>query len=101
MFVVANRVPVAEEWKAEFEERFAKRAGEIESQEGFVRMQILRPVSDGAPYSVLTTWETEEAFKNWIGSPDFMLAHQNPMPKEAFSGKPSMEQHLVVISAEK
>ena len=42
MFVVANRVPVAEEFGAEFEERFAKRAGEIESQEGFVRMQILR-----------------------------------------------------------
>lgn len=101
MFVVANRVPVAKEFGAEFEERFAKRAGEIENQEGFIRMQILRPVSEGAPYSVLTTWESEEAFKNWVGSEDFRIAHQNPMPKESFSGKPSMEQHLVVISAEK
>ncbi|MBV1915713.1 MAG: antibiotic biosynthesis monooxygenase [Pseudomonadales bacterium] len=101
MFIVANRIPVAEDWTEEFERKFAKRAGEIETQPGFVRMQILRPVSEGTSYSVLTTWESEEAFKTWMGSPDFRIAHQDPMPREAFSGRPHMEQHLVVISAEK
>ena len=98
MYIVANRVPVANDWAEEFEDRFRKRAGEIETQAGFVSMQILKPVSDGAPFVVLTTWEYEQVFQAWIKSEDFKLAHQNPMPKEAFSGKPIMERHEVVIS---
>ena len=99
MFIVANRIPVASDWENEFEERFRKRAGEIESQPGFVQMQILKPLSEDAPYIVQTTWKNEAAFQNWIKSEDFKVAHQNPMPKEAFTGKPSMERHEVVISS--
>jgi heme-degrading monooxygenase HmoA len=100
MFIVANRVPVAEGWEETFEERFRQRAGQIDEQEGFVRMQILRPQSDGAPYVVLTTWQDRASFESWVGSEDFKLAHANPMPKEAFDGASKMEMHEVVIDAE-
>ncbi|MCB1614901.1 MAG: antibiotic biosynthesis monooxygenase [Pseudomonadales bacterium] len=99
MFVVANRVPVLPDWAEAFETRFRKRAGEIEKQPGFVRMQILKPCAEGLPYVVLTTWQDEAAFNAWIKSEDFALAHQNPMPKEAFAGKPVMERHEVVIAS--
>lgn len=99
MFVVANRVPVAPGWEEEFEQRFYKRAGQIDKQTGFIRMQVLKPVSEGAPYIVLTTWESREAFEAWVGSDDFKLAHSNPMPKDAFSGEGGFEQHEVIISA--
>lgn len=99
MFVVANRVPVAPEWAEAFEERFRNRAGQIEQQPGFVRMQVLRPVGEGAPYVVLTVWESEAAFRGWIGSEDFKRAHANPLPKEAFSGEGAIEQHEVIIAA--
>jgi len=98
MFIVANRIPVAQEWQGEFENRFQKRAGEIDKQPGFVSMQILKPVSEDAPYVVFTTWQDENAFNEWIKSEDFKIAHQNPLPREAFTGKPVMEKHQVVIS---
>jgi heme-degrading monooxygenase HmoA len=101
MYIVANRVPVAPGWEEKFEERFRQRAGQVEKQPGFVRMQILRPVSDDSPYVVLTTWETEAAFQAWVGSDDFKQAHQNPLPKEAFNGEGRLEQHEVIIAAEK
>ncbi len=100
MYVVANRVFVATDWQAEFEARFQKRAGEIDKQTGFVRLEIMRPVSDDTPYVVLTTWEDEAAFKNWVNSEDFRNAHKNPMPKEAFSGEGRLEQYEVIIQAQ-
>lgn len=99
MFIVANRIPIAQDWQKEFENRFRKRAGEIHSQPGFVSIQILKPVSEGVPYIVLTTWQNENVFQDWIKSEDFKIAHQNPLPKEAFTGKPVMEKHQVVISS--
>jgi len=98
MFIVANRIPVAANWHNEFENRFRKRAGEINKQAGFVSMKILKPVADDSPYIVETTWQDESAFNSWVGSDDFKQAHQNPLPKEAFTGKPSMEKHRVVIA---
>ena len=99
MHIVTNRVFVNSDWQDEFEQRFQSRAGKIEQQPGFCRMQILRPLSADTPYIVYTEWENEQAFKNWVGSEDFKAAHQNPMPEEAFSQKGALEQHSVIISA--
>ena len=100
-YIVANRIPVASGFETMFEERFQNRAGLIDKQAGFVRMQVLRPKESGAPYIVLTTWENEDAFRNWVGSEDFKVAHQNPMPEEAFDGEGKLEQHEVIIHAGK
>ncbi|MDH5218458.1 MAG: antibiotic biosynthesis monooxygenase [Gammaproteobacteria bacterium] len=100
MYVVTNRVPVAEGFEEMFEERFRKRAGQVEKQNGFVRMHILKPKSDDAPYVVMTYWQDEKAFLNWVDSEDFKLAHQNPMPKEAFKGGGGIEQFEVIISTD-
>lgn len=99
MYIVTNRVPVAPGWEEEFENRFRNRAGQIEQQTGFVRMEILKPRSADTPYVVLTAWADEAAFQAWVGSEDFRAAHANPMPKEAFQGQGGMEQFEVVISA--
>ena len=98
MYIVANRIPVAVDWQDEFENRFRQRVGQIDLQAGFGSMQILKPVSEGAPYVVFTTWQDEAAFEAWIHSEDFKLSHQNPLPKEAFTGRPMIEKHQVVIS---
>lgn len=99
-YIVANRVPVASGYEAMFEERFKNRAGQIEKQAGFVRMQVLKPKSEDTPFVVLTTWKNEQAFQDWVNSEDFKIAHQNPMPKEAFEGAGKLEQHEVIIQAE-
>ena len=98
-YVVANRVPVNPEWTEQFEERFRNRVGQIDQQPGFVSMQILRPSDEDSPYVVLTTWKDQAAFEAWVGSPDFRLAHQNPLPKEAYGEGGRLERHEVVIEA--
>tara|TARA_B110000971_G_scaffold208774_1_gene234201 strand:+ start:3424 stop:3732 length:309 start_codon:yes stop_codon:yes gene_type:complete len=100
MHIVSNRVYVKPESADEFEQRFIVRAGEIEKQTGFLRMQVLRPESEATPYIVLTEWQDEAAFRNWVGSEDFKLAHKNPMPKEAFSQTGTLEQHKLVVTTE-
>jgi heme-degrading monooxygenase HmoA len=100
MFIVANRVPVASGFEETFEQRFRQRAGQIDKQPGFKRMQILKPESDDTPYVVLTTWQDKASFDAWVGSADFKLAHSNPMPKEAFDGEGKLEMHNVIIDAE-
>jgi len=92
--VVANRVFVKLEFNQEFEQRFKDRAGQIDKQPGFIRMDVLKPQSDKTPYVILTYWQDEPAFKNWVGSDDFKIAHQNPMSKEAFIETTSKTKHL-------
>jgi heme oxygenase (mycobilin-producing) len=73
MYIVANRVPVAAAWREPFEERFRTRAGQIEKQPGFGRLQVLRPADAASPSVVLTTWQEKAPFEAWVGSEDFRL----------------------------
>ena len=98
-YVVANRVFVKQQYTREFEQRFKNRAGQINQQPGFVLMEVLKPHSEETPYVVLTHWQSEQAFQNWVGSEDFKLAHQNPMNKDAFLEGGGIEQYEVVISS--
>ena len=68
MLIVANRVPVASGWEETFEERFRKRAGQIDKHPGFVSMQILKPETEDTPYVVLTTWQDKAAFDAYVAS---------------------------------
>jgi heme-degrading monooxygenase HmoA len=99
MFCVINRVPIAPEWWTAFEERFRNRAGQVEHQDGFVRMEILRPQDEGTPYLVQTLWRDRAAFEAWLGSEDFKAAHANPLPEEAYAGEGRIESFEVIISA--
>jgi heme-degrading monooxygenase HmoA len=98
-YVVANRVFVKQQYIQEFEQRFRNRAGQINQQPGFVLMEVLKPQSEKTPYVVLTHWESEQAFQNWVGSEDFKLAHQNPMGKDAFFEGGGIEQYEIIISS--
>ena len=98
-YVVANRVFVKQQYIQEFEQRFRNRSGQINQQPGFVLMEVLKPQSEKTPYVVLTHWESEQAFQNWVGSEDFKLAHQNSMRKDAFFDGGGIEQYEVIISS--
>ena len=100
MYIVTNRVPVAEGFETLFEERFRNRAGQIDRQPGFVRMQVLKPDMPDTPYLVQTTWADKSAFEAWVGSEDFRIAHSNPMPRDAFAGEGRIEMFEVLITAE-
>ena len=73
--VKINAINVAEGRGAELEERFAKRAAEVESMPGFEGFELLRPTGGETRYFVYTRWESEEAFRGWVESPAFTRGH--------------------------
>jgi len=58
MITVANRIYVKREYGEAFEARFRERAGLVDKMRGFVSNQVLRPVNEGDPYVVFTTWQS-------------------------------------------
>ena len=111
MFIVTNRIPVAPGHETEFEDRFRNRAGLIDGSPGFIRNQVMRPVSrrwnfrtgeweaitEQGYYLVQTCWESEQAFWDWTQSESFREAHRNRPPAEMFAGPNVLEIHEVVF----
>src|SRR5579864_8604292 len=86
-FVVINAVTVGGEGAADFEERFAKRAGTVTQASGFEAFELLRPIGDRR-YLVYTRWATNDDFVAWMKSAQFSDAHarhakRGPMDAES------------------
>lgn len=73
--VKINAITVPRERFAEFERRFANRAGKVADAEGFEAFELLRPNDDRELCLVITRWASEEAFQGWVRSPDFAAGH--------------------------
>ncbi|HIF62928.1 MAG TPA: antibiotic biosynthesis monooxygenase [Deltaproteobacteria bacterium] len=114
MIVVTNRIAVASGYEEEFEDRFRKRAGLIDSEPGFINNRVERPVlkrfdhasggwtetSEQQYYLVQTTWRNEEDFWNWTRSASFREAHSNRPPKEMFAAPNVLEIHEIVLDTD-
>jgi len=115
MFVVTNRIPVAEGYEADFEDRFRHRAHLIDQSPGFIKNLVMRPIQrrfnhqtgeweekeEQGFYLVQTYWESEQAFWDWTKSESFRIAHSNRPPAEMFAGANVLEIHEVVLNTEK
>ena len=115
MFVVTNRIPVAQGHEIDFEDRFKRRAHLVDRAPGFVRNEVHRPrpmrfdhtsggfVDDPSVpgfYEVKTWWRTIEDFAAWTRSPAFAEAHADRAPKEMFSGPSQLVVHEVLLSTD-
>jgi heme oxygenase (mycobilin-producing) len=78
------------------EERFAKRAAEVEQMPGFLGFELLRPTAGETRYFVYTRWESEEQFRAWVESPSFTRGHAQAA---AASGGP-VATHSQLLSFE-
>jgi len=98
MITVANRIYVKPEYAEAFEQRFRERAGLVDKMPGFISNQVRRPVNDGDPYVVFTTWNSRQDFMDWIKSDAFVKGHaqSGTLPREAFSGPNVLELHEVI-----
>jgi heme-degrading monooxygenase HmoA len=98
MITVANRIYVRPEYADAFEARFRERAGLVDGMPGFVSNMVLRPVTEGEPYVVFTTWESRADFLNWVRSDAFAKGHaqSGTLPRDAFAGPNVLELHEVV-----
>ena len=75
-FVAVNFIACRDDYRPRFEELFATRAHAIDGMPGFVKMQVLKPASEGEPYLVVSEWKDETAFHAWTGSPEFLEGHR-------------------------
>jgi heme oxygenase (mycobilin-producing) len=73
--VKINAITVPRERFAEFEQRFATRAGKVEGAAGFEGFELLRPNDDREVCLVVTRWRSEEDFRAWLESSDFAAGH--------------------------
>jgi heme oxygenase (mycobilin-producing) len=73
--VKINAITVPRERFAEFEQRFASRAGRVEEADGFEGFELLRPNDERNVCLVLTRWRSEEDFQTWMASRDFAAGH--------------------------
>lgn len=96
MIVVQNRIPVAEGQEEAFLDRFRTRKGLVDSQPGFIRNLVLRPVK-GEHFIVLTFWETIGDFRAWTESDAFREAHSRVTPQAMFRGHSELEIHEVAL----
>ncbi|MEV0409729.1 antibiotic biosynthesis monooxygenase [Streptomyces sp. NPDC050448] len=73
--VKINALTVPAEQREVLEQRFASRAGAVESSDGFEWFELLRPVEGTDQYLVYTRWRSEEDFQAWMEGP-MKAAHQ-------------------------
>lgn len=88
-FAVFNNIPVTEEGKERFEERFQNRARKIEDEPGFKAIRVLRPLNSDT-YVILTLWEDEQSFKNWQQSNAYGSAHAKRGTDEGIDKVPNI-----------
>lgn len=74
-FAVLNNIPVSEDGRTAFEERFLDRARRVEDMPGFSGIRVLRPLQ-GDTYVILTVWQDEDSFKEWQNSESYNHAHK-------------------------
>ena len=87
--VKINAIEVPAAAAAEMEKRFADRAGTVENAPGFLGFQLLRPVKGESRYFVVTQWESDEAFDNWVTN--HSAAAHSGYGKPVSTGSASME----------
>lgn len=74
-FVAINVLSVPPAMRDTLEERFARRAGEVDKMEGFEAFELLRPIEGQDAYLVYTRWDSEASFKAWTASDAFSKGH--------------------------
>ncbi|WP_130292906.1 antibiotic biosynthesis monooxygenase family protein [Pseudonocardia sediminis] len=92
--VKINAIEVPEGQGPELERRFAHRLGAVDGQPGFLGFQMLRPVSGDERYFIVTQWESDEAFHNWMKG-DGVAAHSGERARPVGSGSSVLEFEVV------
>ena len=79
--VKINVLTVPPERREALEQRFANRAGAVESADGFEWFELLRPVEGTDSYLVYTRWRSEDDFQAWMASQAFEQGHAQARPE--------------------
>jgi heme-degrading monooxygenase HmoA len=85
-----NAITVPAERAEECERRFAARAGEVGTMDGFEAFELLRLSDDRAAYLVYTRWASQEAFDAWVNGQAFQRGHKPHNPEGPVSSESAL-----------
>jgi heme-degrading monooxygenase HmoA len=74
-YVAINVLTVPEGRGEVLEQRFAGRAGTVDSAPGFEHFELLRPVEGTDTYLVYTRWSSKADYEAWTSSRSFEAGH--------------------------
>jgi heme oxygenase (mycobilin-producing) len=99
-FAVLKHVPVSDEERTLFEERFKNRAGLSEDESGFVGLRVLRPLEQDS-YIIMTLWRSHTDFISSQQSKAYDAAHKekgasNGLPETLFTGRSFVKEYRVI-----
>ncbi|MFH8615680.1 antibiotic biosynthesis monooxygenase family protein [Streptomyces sp. NPDC017979] len=83
--VKINVLTVPAEQREILEQRFAARAGSVESSDGFEWFELLRPLEGTDQYLVYTRWRSEADFEAWMAGS--MRGAHKPAEADSASGE--------------
>lgn len=75
-FVAINTIHIESTYTERFELLFASRAHAIDKLPGFLRMHVLKPSDGDGAYLIMSFWNSEDDFKAWTLSPEFLEGHK-------------------------
>ncbi len=75
-FVAINYIDCDADYAERFETLFATRAKAIDRLPGFYDMKVLKPSDGAGSYLIVSSWDSEESFKAWTRSPEFLEGHK-------------------------
>jgi heme-degrading monooxygenase HmoA len=98
MVTVMNCITVDPKRAPDFERAFLERERLLDRAPGFRRFELLRR-DRGAEYVVLTSWESEQHFRDWVKSDLFKRAHRRD-GERGFGGHSEVRAYEVLDSEE-
>ena len=81
MYVSVSRLRVEPERSDELVAAFRRRAGLVESHDGFLDLQVWRSDKDAAEILMVSRWRDREAFKAYMQSADHEASHARIAPE--------------------
>jgi len=96
-YFVFNNIPVTDEGRPIFEDRFSKRARAIESEPGFIAIRVLRPVGSDT-YIILTEWTGSSSFQAWQKSQAYDKAHEKRGLDDGIAQRPNIFSSASYVS---
>jgi len=64
-FTAISKFEVRNQMEEEVKEAFINRPRLVESADGFIGLNVLRPMENPAEFWLITHWETEDHFHHW------------------------------------
>ena len=95
MYIAMNRFQVIEGKGSEFEEVWRSRETFLKDVPGFSEFHLLR--GEEGVYISHSTWDSEEAFRDWTESEAFRKAHGQGGSKGLVAGPPQFSGYQVIL----